>query len=67
MRIRSVSTWVNPADLFTKQLAICRVSLLLGLMKVVTYQGEQHFRCGQEELYQELSRQEKRMTLKLSV
>ena len=64
VRIRSVSTWVNPADLFTKQLAIRRVSLLLGLMKVVTYQGEQHFRCGQEELYQELSRQEKRMTLK---
>ena len=45
VRIRSVSAWVNPADLFTKQLAIRRVALLLA------YQGEQHFRCGQEELY----------------
>ena len=29
VRIRSVSTWVNPTDLFTKQLAIRRVALLL--------------------------------------
>ena len=56
--IKSVGTLVNPADLCTK------VQFLLGLMKTVRFADGQIERVGREEMYEEMAKQDKKLTFK---
>ena len=62
--IKSVGTLVNPADLCTKALSMKRVQFLLGLMKTVRFADGQIERVGREEMYEEMAKQDKKLTFK---
>ena len=62
--IKSVGTLVNPADLCTKTLSMKRVQFLLGLMKTVRFADGQIERVGREEMYEEMAKQDKKLTFK---
>ena len=62
--IKSVCTLVNPADLCTKALSMKHVQFLLGLMKTVRFADGQIERVGREEMYEEMAKQDKKLTFK---
>ena len=62
VRIAAVSTLVNPADLFTKQLSSQRMDLLMCIMRFIDLNTQQ--RVGEDTLYLEVERQATKVSIK---